>query len=88
MERYRKELAQLLPANEHLEISLNQDAEVIPAECPFSVPSSVTFSDNVMIHGDTAANIYKYCELNHLRCYITWDYVKRQICLGILKDTY
>ena len=77
MERYRKELAQLLPANEHLEISLNQDAEVI----------QIT-TDNVMIHGDTAAHIYKYCDLNHLRCYITWDYVKRQICLGILKDTY
>lgn len=77
MERYRKELAELLPADEHLEISLNQNTEVI----------QIT-TDNVMIHGDTAAQIYKYCELNHLRCYITWDYVKRQVCLGILKDTY
>lgn len=75
METYYQELVQLLPVDESLEISLNQETEVI----------QIT-TDNVMIHGGTAAHIYAYCAQNHLRCYITWDYVKRQICLGILKD--
>lgn len=75
MEKYYIGLAQLLPDDERLEITYDRDTETINI-----------FTDDVMIHGDTAARIYAYCANNALRCYISWSYVSCRICLGILKN--
>lgn len=72
MEVYYQKLAQLLPEDERLEIIYDQDLEAIYIS-----------TDDVMIHGDTAAKIYEYCYRHSLRCYIAWSYVRRRIFLGI-----
>lgn len=75
MKVYYEGLAQLLPEYERLEISYDQEVEMI----------EIT-TDDSMIHSDTAARIYAYCAKHGLRCWIGYSYARQQIKLGILKD--
>ena len=74
MEAYYQGLAQLLPEYERLEISYDQELEMI----------SIT-TDDVMIYSDTAAKIYAYCSKHGLRCWIGYSYAGQKLKLGILK---
>lgn len=75
MEVYYEGLAQLLPENERLEIDYDRVTELI-----------VITTNDVMIHGTTAARIFDYCSKHGLRCWIGYSLAFQQIKLGIAKD--
>lgn len=75
MEEYYEGLAQLLPEHESLEIDYDRDIELI-----------VITTDDIMIHGATAARIYDYCSKHGLRCWIGYSLAYQKLKLGISKD--
>ena len=75
MEKYYKELSQLLPEEKRLNVVYNKDTGLIEI-----------ITNNVRTLYGISVRICEYCYKNTLRCYTTWNYNRKQFCLGIYKD--